>query len=410
MNSDSTLGSIPARAAALFLDCLILLLPQMLFGYIFGTLFVNRFGYTDPTLIALGFNLSACLVALLIGWMYFAGFESSPLQATIGKKAFGLAVVTISGNRLSFPRATGRYLARLLSGGLFCLGYVVAIFSAKKQTLHDMLASTLVVSRTQNSSSSITPVVTIASPDNESLYEIAQNEVDSNTMRKGIYALAFEQYPENEALRISCYISLRVNQLKSESSKDNNDDGIKRLVANIQGIKPRTMRILAVSLLAVVVLLGYGIFYWYNNIYWTRASAKNYGVLYIEFKNSDGALYGYRGASRVKFRNGKRIYIWNSSSTYNNPPPDTIIDSNPNGIMISSGDPFAGQDDIWYGIPRGIQWPYLKPFNVKSYADARNIYSKQMQEQADTTRRLKHEQAEAEKQRNLEFNKVLWSK
>jgi uncharacterized RDD family membrane protein YckC len=409
MNSDSSLGSIPARAAALFLDCLILLVPQILFGYIFGTLFVNRFGYTDPTLIALGFNLSACLVALLIGWMYFAGFESSPLQATIGKKAFGLAVVTTSGIRMSFPRATGRYLARLLSGGLFGMGYVVAVFSANKQALHDMLANTLVVSKTQNSSSSINPVVTIASPDNESLYEIAQNEVDSNTMRKGIYALAYEQYPENEALRISCYISMRVKQLKSESSIDNKNDSIKRLIATIRSIQPRTLRILSVSLLAVVALMGYGIYYWYNNIYWTKASAKNYGVLYIEFKNTDGALYGYRGASRVKYRNGRRIYIWNSSSTYNNPPPDTIIDSNPYGIMISSGDPYAGQDDI-YGIPRGIQWPYLKPFNVTSYADARNKYAKQMQEQADIARRLQHEQAEAEKQRNLEFNKVLWSK
>lgn len=410
MNSDSSLGSIPARAAAIFLDCLILLVPQILFGYIFGTLFVNRFGYTDPTLIALGFNLSACLVALLIGWMYFAGFESSPLQATIGKKAFGLAVVTTSGNRLSFPRATGRYLARLLSGSLFGMGYVVAVFSVKKQTLHDMLANTLVVSITQNSLSSINPVVTLASPDNESLYEIAQNEVDSNTMRKGIYALAFEQYPENEALRISCYISMRVKQLISENSKDIDNYSMKRLIANIRSTPPRTMRILTVSLLAVIALMGYGIYYWYNYVYWTRASAKDYGLLYIEFKNDDGALYGYRGAKRVKFRNGKRIYIWNSSSTYDNPPPDTIIDSNPHGIMISPGDPYAGQDEIYYGIPRGLQWPYVKPFNVYSYADARNKHAKQMQEQADTSRRLQHEQAEAEKQRNLEFNKVLWSK
>jgi uncharacterized RDD family membrane protein YckC len=81
----------------------------------------------------------------ILGWLYFALLESSSWQATVGKKLFGLTVMTTEGAPLSFGRATGRYFAKYLSVAIWCLGFVLAAFTAKKQALHDIIAETLVM-------------------------------------------------------------------------------------------------------------------------------------------------------------------------------------------------------------------------------------------------------------------------
>ena len=48
-------------------------------------------------------------------WLYFALLESSPWQATVGKKILGLKVVHLDGSRISFGRATARYFSKFLS-------------------------------------------------------------------------------------------------------------------------------------------------------------------------------------------------------------------------------------------------------------------------------------------------------
>jgi len=81
------------------------------------------------------------------GWLYFALLESSTLQATPGKMALGLYVADVNGRRISFGRASGRFVGKLLSSLLLGVGYVVAAFSARKQALHDMMADCLVLRR-----------------------------------------------------------------------------------------------------------------------------------------------------------------------------------------------------------------------------------------------------------------------
>jgi uncharacterized RDD family membrane protein YckC len=80
----------------------------------------------------------------IVGWVYFAGFESSHMQATPGKAALGLKVTDLNGNQIGFGTATGRYFGRILSGILY-IGYIMVAFTERKQGLHDMLAGTLVV-------------------------------------------------------------------------------------------------------------------------------------------------------------------------------------------------------------------------------------------------------------------------
>ena len=85
------------------------------------------------------------LISLVVDWLYYAFTESSPWQGTIGKKALGLRVTDLAGNRISFGRATGRFFARIISGLTLLIGFIMAGFTEKKQALHDIIAGCLVI-------------------------------------------------------------------------------------------------------------------------------------------------------------------------------------------------------------------------------------------------------------------------
>lgn len=78
-------------------------------------------------------------------WLYHAYQESSPAQATIGKQAVGIIVTDTEGNRLTLGKATARWLAKMLSGIILGIGFLMIGFSEQKQGLHDMIVNTLVV-------------------------------------------------------------------------------------------------------------------------------------------------------------------------------------------------------------------------------------------------------------------------
>ena len=94
----------------------------------------------EAYLLTLGMGLYT-----LIYFLYWPVMHASARQATFGKAMLGLKVVDNAGNRISFLRALGRFLATFVSGAVLMLGYLVAAFTARKQALHDLLASTLVV-------------------------------------------------------------------------------------------------------------------------------------------------------------------------------------------------------------------------------------------------------------------------
>jgi uncharacterized RDD family membrane protein YckC len=77
--------------------------------------------------------------------LYYALMESSPLQATLGKMALSIRVTDTAGQRISFLRAIGRNLAKIISGAILLIGYIMAAFTERKQALHDIIAQCLVV-------------------------------------------------------------------------------------------------------------------------------------------------------------------------------------------------------------------------------------------------------------------------
>lgn len=87
------------------------------------------------------------LSSFVLGWLYFTLLESSPKQATLGKMAMGLFVTDLYGQRISFGRANARYFSKILSGLTLFIGYMMAGWTNKKQALHDVIASTLVMQK-----------------------------------------------------------------------------------------------------------------------------------------------------------------------------------------------------------------------------------------------------------------------
>lgn len=85
------------------------------------------------------------ILSLILYWLYNALMESSSKQATLGKMAMGIKVVDESGQRISFWRATGRAFGKWLSSLILYIGFLMAGATRRKQALHDIICSTLVV-------------------------------------------------------------------------------------------------------------------------------------------------------------------------------------------------------------------------------------------------------------------------
>lgn len=94
-----------------------------------------------------GYFLVVFLVVTIAGWLYFALMESSAKGATLGKMALGIRVTDLTGNRISFGRATGRYFAKIISGMILYIGFIMAGFTQQKQALHDIIAGSLVINK-----------------------------------------------------------------------------------------------------------------------------------------------------------------------------------------------------------------------------------------------------------------------
>ncbi|MGB6485231.1 MAG: RDD family protein [Candidatus Acidiferrales bacterium] len=144
------------RLVAYLIDMVILVCAELAFALIliFGTgliPFIRRLPENPtPDEIFTGVVIFA-LVAFAVGmtallWLYYACMESSRFQGTLGKMALGLIVTDLRAQPVSFGRATGRFFAKFITGLIpLCIGYIMAGFTAKKQALHDMIASCLVL-------------------------------------------------------------------------------------------------------------------------------------------------------------------------------------------------------------------------------------------------------------------------
>ena len=103
-------------------------------------LFIVFFQFILGIMDGLFFNI----VIFIVMWSYFAFQESSTRKGTVGKQAMNLIVTDLDGNRISFKQATKRFLGKFLAAAPFFAGFMLILFTKKKQALHDIIAKTLV--------------------------------------------------------------------------------------------------------------------------------------------------------------------------------------------------------------------------------------------------------------------------
>ena len=84
-------------------------------------------------------------VMFIVQMLYFAIMESCSKQATLGKMVLGIVVTDTDGKRVSFGRALGRNLGKIISSIILLIGYFMIAFTEKKQGLHDIMADCLAV-------------------------------------------------------------------------------------------------------------------------------------------------------------------------------------------------------------------------------------------------------------------------
>ncbi|HSZ61240.1 MAG TPA: RDD family protein [Terriglobales bacterium] len=80
------------------------------------------------------------VIVFLVFCIYSALMESSKWQATFGKRTVGIVVMEVDGSRPSFVRSLLRVVVQCIP-----IGYLLAIFNARRQALHDIVAATVVV-------------------------------------------------------------------------------------------------------------------------------------------------------------------------------------------------------------------------------------------------------------------------
>ena len=128
------------RVAASLIDSVILSVVGFILGMVLGLAMVS--GGTDDTEVV---ELTGNVVGIFLGWLYYALMESSSKQATIGKMVMGIKVTDLEGNQISFARASGRHFGKIISSLILAIGYLMMLWTEKKQTLHDKMAGCLVV-------------------------------------------------------------------------------------------------------------------------------------------------------------------------------------------------------------------------------------------------------------------------
>jgi uncharacterized RDD family membrane protein YckC len=82
---------------------------------------------------------------IIIWFLYAPMLESSELRATLGKHLMGIQVADLMGRRISMKAAIVRNLMKIVSGAFMFIGFIFAFFTGRKQSLHDLLADTIVV-------------------------------------------------------------------------------------------------------------------------------------------------------------------------------------------------------------------------------------------------------------------------
>jgi len=128
-------------------DSIIMTLP-LVWITVRATNLINAQASVDLIYKSLSADSSTLTIVVVGMWiLYYAGFEALPCQATPGKMIMGITVTDANGHRLPLLKSIIRTIGVLVSLVTFGAGLIPMAFNPYKQTLHDMIAGSVVITR-----------------------------------------------------------------------------------------------------------------------------------------------------------------------------------------------------------------------------------------------------------------------
>jgi len=158
------LSSFGKRSIAYFIDFLIVIIAGFVitgiilqpFGGLLGVMGLDNFQFGEDLVKGGATFLIAVigavwvlfltfLISLITGFFYDFLMISFANQATLGKKMMHLKIVREDGAYLTKTVIFFRTVIKFITGCIFVFIWLICLFSEKNQTLHDMMAKTIVV-------------------------------------------------------------------------------------------------------------------------------------------------------------------------------------------------------------------------------------------------------------------------
>ena len=146
MTPDLQYARFSSRALAAIIDLFILNFTLAIIQMPLVGLVMSRLN-TATILLA---TLAPIIIGGALTLFYSVWLESSSWQATLGKKLLGLRVTDLQGSRITFWKSTSRNFGKTFSSLILGVGYLMPLWSPKRQTLHDRMARCLVIRAPKN--------------------------------------------------------------------------------------------------------------------------------------------------------------------------------------------------------------------------------------------------------------------
>jgi uncharacterized RDD family membrane protein YckC len=141
-NKEQSYASFGERLGAIIIDAIVLFVIFTLMAFIAAAYIDNNYYVDKDEVYGIMY-----FVFIVFSWLYFAISESSKYQGTLGKRLVKIEVTDMGGNRISFGQATGRYLGKIISQLILYIGYLMVLWTDKKQALHDQMSGCLVLKK-----------------------------------------------------------------------------------------------------------------------------------------------------------------------------------------------------------------------------------------------------------------------
>jgi len=132
-------GGFWRRFAGVTLDSLVMFFPLATLRVLMG---LDMMGEWKPDSTVWWI---ASWIEVLLSWLYGALMISGTARGTLGMQVMDLHVTRLHGERVSFGRATARYMAQFLTVLTLGVGFLMQVFTHRRQTLHDLVSGTVVV-------------------------------------------------------------------------------------------------------------------------------------------------------------------------------------------------------------------------------------------------------------------------